>query len=102
MRIKTNGRELPINVRMEWQPIATAPYDCDLELAVIDAEGIHLVMRVDAGLHADQARRQVGKSRLDLATRPFLPKHDRTTLILSHHVERVLADIDAAAPFARL
>ena len=52
-------------------------------------------MRADAGLHADQARRQVGKSCLDLATRPFLPKHDRTTKIVSHDVERVLADIDA-------
>jgi hypothetical protein len=31
------------------------------------------MMRTDAGVHADQARRQVGKSRLDLATRPFLP-----------------------------
>ena len=27
----------------------------------------------DAGLHPDEARRQVGKSRLDLATRPPLP-----------------------------
>src|SRR5262245_58774746 len=53
------------------------------------------MMGADAGFHADQARRQVGKSRLDLATRPFLPKHDRTTLILPHDVERALADIDA-------
>src|ERR1700758_2780213 len=53
------------------------------------------MMCADAGLHADQARRQVGKSRLDLATRPFLPKHDRTTKIVSHDVERVLANIDA-------
>src|SRR6516225_3436948 len=53
------------------------------------------MMRAHAGLHADQARRQVGKSRLDLATRPFLPKHDRTTKIVSHDVERVLANIDA-------
>src|ERR1700751_4909213 len=53
------------------------------------------MMRADAGLHADQARRQVGKSPLDLATRPFLPKHDRTTKIVSHDVERILANIDA-------
>ncbi len=53
------------------------------------------VMGADAGLHPDQARWQVGKSRLDLATRPFLPKHDRTTMIVSHDVERVLANIDA-------
>jgi hypothetical protein len=31
----------------------------------------------------------------DLATRPFLSKQDRTTLIVSHDVERVLANIDA-------
>jgi hypothetical protein len=30
-----------------------------------------------------------------VATRPFLPQHDRTTLIVSHEVKRVLADIDA-------
>src|ERR1700751_300887 len=53
------------------------------------------MMRANAGLHADQARRQVGKSRLDLTTPPFLPKHDRTTLILPYDVERVPANIDA-------
>src|SRR5262252_4724523 len=53
------------------------------------------MMCADAGLHADQARWQVGKSRLHLATRPFLPEYDRTTLIVPHDVERVLADIDA-------
>jgi hypothetical protein len=53
------------------------------------------MMRADAGLHADQARWQVGKSRLDLATRPLLPQHDATALILANDVERVLADIDA-------
>ena len=26
---------------MEWQPIQTAPFDLDLELAVIDREGRH-------------------------------------------------------------
>src|ERR1700741_2081497 len=53
------------------------------------------MMCADAGLHPDQAWCQVSKSRLDLATRPFLPKHDRTTPIVSHDVERVLANIDA-------
>ena len=52
-------------------------------------------MRADAGLHADQARRQVGKSRLDLAARPFLLQHDRAALIVPYDVERVLADIDS-------
>jgi hypothetical protein len=26
---------------MEWNPIDTAPHDCDVELAVIDGEGAH-------------------------------------------------------------
>src|SRR5215471_21711429 len=52
------------------------------------------MMRADASLHPDQARRQVGKSRLDLATRPFLPEYDRTTPIVPYDVKRVLADID--------
>src|ERR1700755_2069079 len=34
-------------------------------------------------------------SRASPWTQPFLPKHDRTTLIVSHDVERVLANIDA-------
>jgi hypothetical protein len=29
---------------MEWQPIATAPFDRDLELAVIDYEGSHALV----------------------------------------------------------
>jgi hypothetical protein len=29
---------------MEWQTIATAPFDRDLELAVIDAEGQHALV----------------------------------------------------------
>ena len=53
------------------------------------------VVRSDAGLHADQARRHVGKPCLHLATRPFLTQHDCTTLIVPYDVERVLADIDA-------
>lgn len=27
-----------------WQPIKTAPFDCDLELAVIDADGAHALV----------------------------------------------------------
>src|SRR6516162_4347591 len=52
-------------------------------------------MRADAGLHADSTRRQIGESGLHLATRPLLPQHDGTALILADDVERVLADIDA-------
>jgi len=29
---------------MEWQPIASAPADSDLELAVIDTDGIHALV----------------------------------------------------------
>lgn len=25
----------------DWQEVATAPFECDLELAVIDADGVH-------------------------------------------------------------
>lgn len=32
------------NVNMEWNPIASAPFDRDLELAVIDYEGIHALV----------------------------------------------------------
>src|ERR1700746_164038 len=53
------------------------------------------MMRAHASLHADQARRLVSKSRLDLAARPFLSQYDRTTLILPYDVERVLTNIDA-------
>jgi hypothetical protein len=52
-------------------------------------------MRADAGLHANPTRRQIGESGLHLTTRPHLPQHDGTALILANDVERVLADIDA-------
>src|ERR1035437_8474400 len=53
------------------------------------------MMRTDAGLHADQARRHVGKACGYLATRPLLMQHDRAALIVAHDVERVLTDINA-------
>jgi len=53
------------------------------------------MMRPNAGFHTDQARWEVGQSRLDLTARPLLPQHDRTTLVMADDVERVLADIDA-------
>ena len=40
------------------------------------------MMRTDAGFHADQARRRVGKAGLDLATRPFLTQHNCAMLIV--------------------
>jgi hypothetical protein len=39
------------------------------------------------GFHADQARRQVGQPRLDLAARPLLPQHNRAALIEADNVE---------------
>jgi hypothetical protein len=53
------------------------------------------MVRANAGLHADQTGRHVGKARFHLATRPLLAQHDGATLIVAYHVERVLADIDA-------
>ncbi len=53
------------------------------------------MMRTDAGFHADQARRHVGKSRLHLAARPLLTQHDGAAIIEADDVERVLTDIDA-------
>src|SRR4051794_38119409 len=53
------------------------------------------MMRTDAGLHADQARRHVGQPRLYLASRPLLPQHNSAAVIKADNVERVLADIDA-------
>src|SRR6516225_7601499 len=53
------------------------------------------MMCADAGLRADQARRQVGEPGFHLATRPLLPQHQSSTAILADQMERVLADIDA-------
>src|SRR5580700_5915178 len=53
------------------------------------------MMRANAGLHTDQARRHVGQTGLHLATRPLLTQRNCTALIETYDVERVLADIDA-------
>ena len=53
------------------------------------------VMRADAGFHADQAGRHIGKPSFNLTTRPFLPQDNRAPLIEADDMERVLADIDA-------
>ena len=45
------------------------------------------MMRPNAGLHADQARRQIGEPGFDLATRPLLPQHDGTAPVLAHEVK---------------
>jgi len=38
---KAHSDKLPDPSQMEWQTIASAPFDHDLELAVLDARGIH-------------------------------------------------------------
>jgi hypothetical protein len=53
------------------------------------------MMRTNAGLHTDQARRHIAQPCFHLATRPLLPQHDCTARIQADDVERVLADIDA-------
>ena len=45
------------------------------------------MMRADAGFHADQARRHIGKSCVHLAPRPLLTQHDRAALIKANNVE---------------
>src|SRR5215475_8220369 len=52
-------------------------------------------MRTNAGLHADQTRRQISQTGFDLAARPLLPQHNGATSIQTDDVERVLANIDA-------
>jgi hypothetical protein len=52
------------------------------------------MMCADGGLHADQARRQVGTWGLHLARDHFWLSNG-TTLIVAYDVERVLVDIDA-------
>lgn len=41
MNIKHRAEELPDSSAMEWQPIESAPFDRDLEVAVLEAGEIH-------------------------------------------------------------
>jgi hypothetical protein len=52
------------------------------------------VMRTDSGLHADKARRHIGRASTR-PTRPLPTQHDRPAFIKTDDVERVLADIYA-------
>jgi hypothetical protein len=36
--------KLPAGSGGDWQPISTAPFDCDIELAVIDYQGTHALV----------------------------------------------------------
>ena len=44
MKIKAGPQELPDRYKMEWRAIASAPFGRDLELAVIEASGIHALI----------------------------------------------------------
>ena len=41
MKIKAGLEDPPKNFQVEWQAISTAPFDRNLELAVIEPDGIH-------------------------------------------------------------
>jgi hypothetical protein len=43
-RIKSAEGGWPHHAEMGWQAISTAPFDRDLQLAVIDARGIHALV----------------------------------------------------------
>jgi len=51
-------------------------------------------MRAAAGLHADQAARQVGEERQHLGPRQPLPQHHPAALIDALHLEHVLRDVE--------
>ena len=44
IKVEAEATRLPDHFRMGWQAVATAPFDRDLELAVIDAEGPHALV----------------------------------------------------------
>jgi hypothetical protein len=44
MKINAGRAELPDHLRMDWWAIASAPFDRDLELAVIEASGMHTLV----------------------------------------------------------
>ena len=53
------------------------------------------MMRANAGLHADQAGRQIRKTVLKLATREHGLQDDDAALVEADQVEDILANIDA-------
>src|SRR5215831_19538268 len=52
-------------------------------------------MGADAGLHADEAGREVGKPGFELAAGELLAQNDGAALVEADEVEGVLADVDA-------
>ena len=53
------------------------------------------VVGARAGLHADQAARDIGQPAFELAARDLLLQHNRAALVEADEVERGLADVDA-------
>ena len=53
IQIKVRGTSPPQNFSMQWTPIANAPFDCDLELAVLDEMALMLLHSPVAALPAD-------------------------------------------------
>jgi hypothetical protein len=43
-KIKAGAGKPSDHLQMDWQGIATAPFDRDLELAVLDADGAHALV----------------------------------------------------------
>jgi hypothetical protein len=43
-KLKPGGDKPPYRFNMRWQSILTAPFNRDLQLAVIDASGIHALV----------------------------------------------------------
>ena len=41
------------NIHVDWKPISTAPFACDLELAVVERDGPHTVAFPVVALSAD-------------------------------------------------
>jgi hypothetical protein len=52
------------------------------------------MMRAQAGLHADQAARDIGETAFELPTGYLLLENDGAPLIQPNQVERVLAEVD--------
>jgi hypothetical protein len=44
MKINARAKWLPDNFSMNWQPIVTAPFGRNIELAVIDANEVHALV----------------------------------------------------------
>ena len=63
IQIKVLGTSPPQNFSMQWTPIANAPFDCDLELAVLDEDGAHALAfacrRVAGGWANAQTKNQI-------------------------------------------